>query len=191
MYVFICALKFRNHGMFSCKETIRLYLRMYMLDICSSCVWKLLSWISISPPHVRLSAHYHFWSSLPIKVPIFGYHKKNYIIIAAAVGSLAFALLSFAPLDSAVNFAALLFFAAHFGVVTVDLLCEGKYAEMMVQHPFTGSDCVSFVWGVYMLGQLAASGVVGPMSDAGLVRQVFLICLPLAIQVCGSFYKDI
>ncbi len=53
----------------------------------------------------------------------------------------------------------------------------------MVQMPFTGSDCVSFVWGVYMLGQLVVSGIVGPMADAGYVRAMFYICIPLAAQV--------
>ncbi len=38
-----------------------------------------------------------------------------------------------------------LFFLAQFQPVIVDLLSEGKYAEMMVQKPETGPDLVTIV----------------------------------------------
>ena len=117
-------------------------------------------------------------------VPIRGYFKLPYLFFAAIFATIAFYLLTFVPLsESNAEFAALLFFFGHFGVVVVDLLCEGKYAELMVQQPFTGPDCVTWVWGSYMVGKLISSGLVGPMSDAGLVRELFLICIPLAAQV--------
>ena len=55
--------------------------------------------------------------------------------------------------DSA-NSAAALFMFCHFAVMVVDLLCEGKYAQRMVEVPFSGSDCVTWVWATYMLGGL-------------------------------------
>lgn len=33
------------------------------------------------------------------------------------------------------------------------------------------------------VGKMISSSMVGPMSDAGLVRELFLICIPLAAQV--------
>lgn len=70
------------------------------------------------------------------------------------------------------------------------LMQQGKYASLMVQHPFTGPDCVTFVWGCYSVGQLMASAAVGPMADAGYARALFYICVPLAAQVLPFSLPD-
>jgi hypothetical protein len=49
-------------------------------------------------------------------------------------------------------------------IATADLLCEGKYAELMQAKPKTGSTMVSYVWGCFQLGSLFAAFFVGPMS---------------------------
>jgi hypothetical protein len=64
-------------------------------------------------------------NTLIAQIPIFGYHKRYYIFIAASLMVLAFAVLAAAPLGSdAADFAAILFFSANFGIMVVDLLCE-------------------------------------------------------------------
>jgi hypothetical protein len=39
-------------------------------------------------------------------------------------------------------------------IAVSDLLCEGKYAELMQAKPKTGSTMVSYVWGCFQLGSL-------------------------------------
>lgn len=113
-----------------------------------------------------------------------GYYKKPYILGASVFATLSFCMIALTSLDSdSAKIAAILFFFGHMGVVVVDLLCEGKYAEIMIRHPLTGPDCVTWVWGTYMVGKLISSSAVGPMSDNGLVREMFYICIPLAAQV--------
>ena len=38
-------------------------------------------------------------------------------------------------------------------LATIDLLCEGKYAEMLSKLPQTKSDVVTWVWGCYFGGK--------------------------------------
>ena len=52
---------------------------------------------------------------------------------------------------------------------------EGRYAELMVQHPATGPDMVSWVWGAYHVGQLVVMWIVGPMAD--MFRTTKNVCL--------------
>ena len=66
----------------------------------------------------------------------------------------------------------------------VDLLCEGKYAELMVTRPRTGSDLVTWVWASYMTGTMLAACIIGPVADALSPNVLFYICIPLALQVC-------
>ena len=42
-------------------------------------------------------------------------------------------------------------FLANMQIATCDLLCEGKYAELMQQKPHTGSTMVSYVWGCFQV----------------------------------------
>ncbi len=62
--------------------------------------------------------------------PLFGYHKASYIIGAAVLGTLAFTALATTPMHSAA-LAAILLLLANLEVATCDLLCEGKYSELM------------------------------------------------------------
>ena len=63
----------------------------------------------------------------------------------------------------------------------MDLLVEGRYAALMVTKPHTGADLVSWVWGSYFIGSLAATWAVGPLGTAytetGEVRGVGLPAL--------------
>lgn len=114
-------------------------------------------------------------------VPLFGYHKKYYIIIVSILGTISFAVLGVANLTAPI--AACLLLLGNLQLATVDLLIEGKYAEKMVQHPESGSDLVSLVWGLVNCGQFLGSVVAGPMADYFNPKYIFLVCLPLAAQV--------
>ena len=115
--------------------------------------------------------------------PIYGYHKRYYLYGATFVGGVAFAMLGVLEITQATAyFAALLFFFASLDMATADLLCEGKYAEKMMEKPETSSDLVSWVWGVYQLGSLTASAFIGPISDNHNPKIIFLIAVPFALQ---------
>jgi hypothetical protein len=117
-------------------------------------------------------------------LPLCGYHKRGYIGGACVVGVVSFALLaavSFGPDDAKV--CAALFFLATAELAVVDLLCEGKYAEMMVKHPETGADLVTWVWLSYHVGTLIGSALTGPMADYVSPRAIFWVALPLAAQI--------
>lgn len=117
-------------------------------------------------------------------VPIFGYHKRSYIVIVSAIGTVALAVLGFVPLSYRfATIASLLLLVVNLQVATVDLLTEGKYAELMVRRPETGSDLVSYAWGLASIGQLFGSIVSGPMADFLNPRYIFLVALPLSAHV--------
>lgn len=113
--------------------------------------------------------------------PVRGYHKRYYIVGAALVGTAA--VFGLATLPVGAGAAALLFFASMMEQATADLLCEGKYAEMMVARPETGSSLVSWVWGVYHLGGVFAACMLGPLIEAIGPRAVWWIAVPFAAQV--------
>ncbi|CDF36377.1 unnamed protein product [Chondrus crispus] len=117
-------------------------------------------------------------------VPFYGYHKTSYILLVSVFGTICLGVLGsvqFTPYLAPL--AALLLLLAHLQLAVVDLLCEGKYAEMMVSKPESGSDLVTYVWGLYMAGTFLGSLIAGPMADHVNPRYIFLVCLPLAAQV--------
>eukprot|EP00921_Rhytidocystis_pertsovi_P000930 GHVQ01001614.1.p1 GENE.GHVQ01001614.1~~GHVQ01001614.1.p1 ORF type:complete len:313 (+),score=50.28 GHVQ01001614.1:821-1759(+) len=118
--------------------------------------------------------------------PLLGYHKKPYMIVTSILGGASVLALAMLPTSTAVAFSwlpALLFMFGNLEVATVDLLCEGKYAEMMAQRPQTGSDIVTFVWMAIMGGKVFSAAVVGPVSDSIGPHAIFWICVPFAFQI--------
>jgi folate/biopterin transporter len=99
------------------------------------------------------------------------------------VGGVSFALLGTVEVNASnAIVASVLFFFASLDMATADLLCEGKYAEKMMEKPETSSDLVSWVWGVYQLGVFTASCFIGPISDSYSPKLMYLICIPFALQ---------
>jgi len=117
-------------------------------------------------------------------VPLCGYSKSVYIVFTAIVGTAAFALLATVELnqDSA-EVAAAMFFFGSLELAVVDLLCEGRYAALMVLHPETGAGLVTWVWACYQIGTLIAAACIGPITDNWNVHYLFWICLPFSVQI--------
>lgn len=116
--------------------------------------------------------------------PLFGYHKSSYIVISALLGTACFSVLAFLPIgEGSGDLAAAFFFLANFEAATVDLLCEGRYAQLMSDRPEASSDIVTWVWSTYHVGKLFASSVTGPVAEYVSPRAVFLFCIPLAFQI--------
>jgi len=121
-------------------------------------------------------------------VPLFGYHKKYYIILVSIMGTLSLCVLGTIKLSAPL--AAFLLLLVNLQVATVDLLIEGKYAEKMVLHPESGSDLVSLVWGLIHVGSFFGSIIAGPMADYFNPKYIFLVCLPLAFQVIFPAFQN-
>ncbi|KAI0566892.1 Biopterin transporter [Gracilaria domingensis] len=117
-------------------------------------------------------------------VPLFGFHKRSYIVLVSIAGTAAFSILGAVQLTHVLApIAAFLLLLGNMQLATVDLLCEGKYAEMMVSKPESGSDLVSYVWGLYNIGSFFGSLIAGPMADHFNPRFIWLVCVPFAVQV--------
>ena len=142
--------------------------------LISSLPWAMKAWIGM------ISDNY----------PIFGYHKRYYLYIATLVGGVSFFLLGTIEVNETnAMIASVLFFFASLDMATADLLCEGKYAEKMMEKPETSSDLVSWVWGVYQLGVLTASVFIGPISDSYSPKLIYLIAVPFCLQFLVPLYK--
>eukprot|EP01063_Lacrimia_lanifica_P008469 TRINITY_DN1550_c0_g1_i1.p1 TRINITY_DN1550_c0_g1~~TRINITY_DN1550_c0_g1_i1.p1 ORF type:complete len:679 (+),score=277.85 TRINITY_DN1550_c0_g1_i1:93-2039(+) len=98
------------------------------------------------------------------------------------------------PPSGLVYLAPVLFCLCNLQIAVVDLLTEGRYAAMMVAKPETGSSLVTWVWACIFIGSLVASGFVGPVSDSYGVPLLFIIAIPLSLQVlvplCKGFMKE-
>uniref|UniRef100_A0A0G4I6L7 Folate/biopterin transporter n=1 Tax=Chromera velia CCMP2878 TaxID=1169474 RepID=A0A0G4I6L7_9ALVE len=145
------------------------------------------------------------------RFPLFGYSKKYYMLVAAAIGGPALLCLALLPTKIAVGapwVIGFLFFLTNVQVSSMDLLSEGKYSEIIRRLPATGSDMVSFVWSLTTIGALLGTTIIGPLADAlhapeisnhqfdeesrrkqlqdwspAPMSIVFWICLPLALQI--------
>lgn len=112
-------------------------------------------------------------------LPIFGYRKRYYVVVYCALGGAGVALASqLYPSPSNGALGAALLFAAMLGVAATDLLCEGKYSEVMARRPEVGSRLVSWIWGCYTIGGLIAAGVGGPLADLGDSTKILWITFP-------------
>lgn len=127
------------------------------------------------------------WGAKPVVgllsdvVPIAGFHKRTYMLLAALMSASACLAITGTTTASTGNFtgakaAAAFFFVVNLGCATLDLLTEGKYSELMVTRPETGSSLVSWAWGCAMVGGAIAAVFEGPMADAGAgtIRAVLL-----------------
>ena len=73
------------------------------------------------------------------------------------------------------------FTAVSYEAATLDILGEGKYAELMHLHPESGSSIISFKFGCSLLGGIITQSYVGPLSDAGYFHVLFWIALVLTL----------
>mmetsp|Transcript_63802 Transcript_63802/g.152152 ORF Transcript_63802/g.152152 Transcript_63802/m.152152 type:complete len:581 (-) Transcript_63802:182-1924(-) len=120
-------------------------------------------------------------------VPIGRYHKRGYLLmssIAGLLGLLALSTLSIAELDEAwVWRMATLFCLVNFMVATYDLLCEGKYSEVM-REKGSGSEVLTLVWSCLNFGAFVAALAVGVLlHDALDAQRLIWGCTPLAIAL--------
>jgi MFS family permease len=115
-------------------------------------------------------------------VSIVGYHKKYIMFFSCLLGITGCIIM---VVEIYIPVVVVIFVClVHFQIATLDVLIEGKYAELMRQHPDTGSDVVTMASGFQRLGFIIALCFVGPFADLGLFRfsniiALILCCFPL------------
>mmetsp|Transcript_151994 Transcript_151994/g.487964 ORF Transcript_151994/g.487964 Transcript_151994/m.487964 type:complete len:591 (+) Transcript_151994:73-1845(+) len=115
--------------------------------------------------------------------PLGRYHKRGYLLVASFVGCCGFASLALLPIQSLgpdqVWFVASLFCACNVLISTFDLLCEGKYSEMM-RVSGAGSEVLTLVWTCMQAGALLAALITGLFVDTTGPQPLLALCLPIA-----------
>jgi len=114
------------------------------------------------------------------------------MLLSSVIGVFSCAILTFVPLsNSLILWAPILVLWINLQIATMDLLCEGKYTELMGKMPETKGDIVTFVWSLIEAGGLIGVVLAGTLSDAvDPVRHTLAVCLiPLVISVIPVWYK--
>jgi len=128
-------------------------------------------------------------------MPIRGYNKRYFALYSILIGLIGCSvLLGMYPNSSSVDQAkedgtvqnladiiVLCFTAVSYEAATLDILGEGKYAELMRLHPESGSSIISFKFGWSLLGGIFTQAYVGPLSDAGYFHILFWMALALSL----------
>ncbi len=114
--------------------------------------------------------------------PIQGYNKRYFAVYSILIGllgcSVLLGLFHSGSAESAIqqgpsavqrlaDIIVICFTAVSYEASTLDILGEGKYAELMRLHPESGSSIISFKFGWSLVGSIATQAYVGPLSDAG------------------------
>jgi len=131
------------------------------------------------------------WAMKPViglisdNLPIRGYHKAPYMIIASVFGIAACASIGVAPHDHmSVGRLVVCLFLMQLQLSTCDLLTEAKYAEKMRAKPEQGPALMTFVWFGLQFAGLVAVALVGPIMKHFGNQVPFLIALiPLSLIV--------
>eukprot|EP00923_Selenidium_pygospionis_P015885 GHVN01027735.1.p1 GENE.GHVN01027735.1~~GHVN01027735.1.p1 ORF type:complete len:575 (-),score=72.50 GHVN01027735.1:154-1731(-) len=126
------------------------------------------------------------WGALSDSFPLFGYHKRYYIIIVSVLGCMAMGALAILPPQIGRDNPALpcvLMMVVHLQIALTDLLCEGKFVEKMVASATSSGDLVTFVWLCVCVGSLVPTVSLGYLVDAHMMPFVYLLFAPLSAQV--------
>lgn len=129
------------------------------------------------------------FGSISDAVPLGGYTKRYYIVLACVLLSAVAGVLASAE-NITPREAAGLFCLGNLAICIVDLLIEGKYSELMRTQGEGRSDIVTFVWLLVMGGGLLASVIAGPLADQGIIQPLawgamVMALLPLLPLVLG------
>ncbi|CAE8672080.1 unnamed protein product [Polarella glacialis] len=139
-----------------------------LAEVVARIPWSMKGWIGVSSD----------------VFPLGPFHKRGYLQLSSLVGIAGLAGLALIPLQgldkSNVWYVALLFCASNVFFATFDLLCEGKYSEI-IREEGGGSEVLTMVWFSLQLGALVAALLVGLLVDAHGPQPMLLPCLPLAL----------
>lgn len=117
--------------------------------------------------------------------PLGGYDKRYYMVISTILGSTGLLLLFCLPVAFAQKSIWLVGFAVVLvciEIATLEVMCVGKYSEIMIQKAEVKADLVSFSFACASFGNLIGCSLAGPIADSQGPRIVYLVALPFAVQ---------
>jgi len=119
--------------------------------------------------------------------PIWGYHKRYYVVITAVLAVICNLLLALLPADASWGDAAMalafLFAVPVFECALTDLICEGVYAAVMRDNPESSADLPTFANTIINIGALIAPQLVGHLADTKGPKYVFFIGAALGAPI--------
>jgi len=122
-------------------------------------------------------------------VPIMGFHKKGYLVGSSLFGCMGLiGLLSGSQLRPGVWLVAFFFFLVNVQYATFDLLCEGKYTELMKARG--GSEAVTFAWLCVNGGSLLASILTLFIVDSRGSTPLLASALPFTLTAAFMAWKQ-
>lgn len=127
--------------------------------------------------------------------PIRGYHKKYLCLISIVIGLVGCSALNALYHNRNAKAAAedpaeayrlsdllvICFFCMNVTAANLDILGEGKYSEIMRNHPESGSSVITFKFACSLFGSIITNTYVGPLTDAGHFHAIFWIALGLLL----------
>uniref|UniRef100_A0A7S0A544 Folate/biopterin transporter n=1 Tax=Pyrodinium bahamense TaxID=73915 RepID=A0A7S0A544_9DINO len=142
------------------------------------------------------------WAMKPViglvsdALPIGGYHKAPYILMASVFGVIACASVGGVSQDHlSIGRLVGCIFLLQLQFSTCDLLTEARYAEKMQSKPEHGPALMTFVWFGLQVGTLSATVFLGPVLKHCGPKVPFVIALlPVAsvvIPVARNFLEEI
>ena len=114
-------------------------------------------------------------------IPLFGYHKKYWCASAIFVSALGCMTLLSSSMMSNVTSVVFGLVAMNVEIAVLNLLNEGKFSEIIREHPEMAADIITFNQALSAVGSLIAMSFVGPLSDSGQLRLILGIALCLAL----------
>mmetsp|Transcript_57754 Transcript_57754/g.185631 ORF Transcript_57754/g.185631 Transcript_57754/m.185631 type:complete len:557 (-) Transcript_57754:78-1748(-) len=142
------------------------------------------------------------WAMKPVigllsdAVPLCGFHKAPYILVASALGIVACASVGTLPQNHlSIERLVGCLFLIQLQFSTCDLLTEAKYAEKMQSKPEHGPALMTFVWFGLQAGGLLATALVGPiMKQYGPKLPYLVALLPLTfivVPVARNYLEEV
>lgn len=124
------------------------------------------------------------WAMKPVigllsdALPIFGFNKAPYMLMATMGGLVALASIGTVPQASlSVTALVMCLFMLALQFSTCDLLTEAKYAEKMQERPQQGPALMTFVWFGLTAGGLLATALIGPVMTVFGYKAPFLMAI--------------
>eukprot|EP00930_Biecheleria_cincta_P030278 TRINITY_DN20973_c0_g1_i1.p1 TRINITY_DN20973_c0_g1~~TRINITY_DN20973_c0_g1_i1.p1 ORF type:complete len:613 (+),score=90.99 TRINITY_DN20973_c0_g1_i1:79-1839(+) len=129
-------------------------------------------------------------------IPILGYHRSSYIVIAAICGIIAYTCLGALPLSVFSAGAAVVPFLVlmNISVSMPDVMVDAQTAEHSKDHPEQASNLQSISWGALGLGGMIVAAFGGFVVDQVGPRPVFLmtnaVCLMTLIPMLLGWFGE-
>ena len=117
--------------------------------------------------------------------PLFGRRKQWYVLIISVVGAGAATALAYTCKTAHPRTLAVLATIVSLQVATVDILSEGRYAELMTETPRGKGAIVTYVWLLTACAEVLVACVAGPVADDGNVCLLLWAIVPLSAQLIG------